>query len=273
MMNPSQEPLLTVITVCFNSEKTIATTIESVLKQSFTDFEYLIIDGKSKDQTEEVVRQYQNDPRIHFHSEKDKGIYDAMNKGIQTARGKFLHFLNADDYLTTENIYKIFADHFGNEETIFHGKIKYVHQDGKTRIIGHPLKNGDLSFGLKGIHQPATFFPRKAFESYGNFSLNYKVSSDYELIRRLTSHLHTRFVDEVCVVMADGGASATQISTACREDRQISILYGEKKSKVFLHEFKTRFGLMLRQRWPWLFHRLLDIKRFLFKRHHVSEKS
>lgn len=86
-----------IITVCLNSEKTIETTIKSVLAQTYTDFEYIIIDGKSSDKTLNIINRYK-DPRIKIISEKDKGLFDAMNKGISLSKGKWIHILNSDDY-------------------------------------------------------------------------------------------------------------------------------------------------------------------------------
>ncbi len=95
-------PFFSIITVCLNSEKTIETTIKSVIDQSFTDFEYIIIDGKSSDKTLEIIEKYK-DSRIKIISEKDKGIFDAMNKGVSLSKGKWIHILNSDDYYYSKN--------------------------------------------------------------------------------------------------------------------------------------------------------------------------
>lgn len=262
-MHEPQNPLISVVTVCFNSEKTIERTIQSVLSQKFQNFELIIIDGKSVDSTIEIIHRYDTDPKLKCFSEKDHGIYDAMNKGVQKARGRYIHFLNADDVLVSPTVYHNIASSLVDEEMIYHAKLKYCHDDGHIRILGHAVQENDLRFGLKGIHQPVTFFPRILFQRHGLFHLKYKISSDYDLIRRFCSHAKTSFIDEVAVEMADGGASALQIQTACLENRAIAVSFGESKVHVLFREYVTRFGLFLRKHCPRLFHFLYNMKNIL----------
>ena len=107
---------ITIITVCYNSEKTIKDTIESVLAQNYKNFEYIIIDGKSKDNTVDIIKSYEPkfNGKMKWISEKDKGIYDAMNKGVKLASGDIIGLINADDILATSNAFQIIVDTFKN---------------------------------------------------------------------------------------------------------------------------------------------------------------
>ena len=98
-----------IITVCFNSEKTIERTIRSVLNQTFSDYEYIIVDGASKDDTMKIVKSYEDkfDGRLHYISEPDKGIYDAMNKGIRLAQGEIIGIVNSDDWLEDDSLMNV----------------------------------------------------------------------------------------------------------------------------------------------------------------------
>ena len=101
-------PFFSVVTVVWNNFSTIERTISSVLSQSFRNFEYIIIDGKSDDGTVEIIKKYTSDSRVKFISEKDNGIYDAMNKGIKLSSGNFIHLLNSDDYYSSNDILGVY---------------------------------------------------------------------------------------------------------------------------------------------------------------------
>lgn len=260
-----QPPLITVITVSYNSSKTIEHTIQSVLSQNFKDWEYLVIDGASTDGTLDILKRYQNNPRLRIYSEKDSGIYDAMNKGVRLANGHFLHFLNADDFLASENVYTCIElalreSLATSESKLIHGKIKYRHTDGRVRELGYPTQDCELRFELKGIYQPATFFPKQAFQAHGYFDLSYKIAADYEIIRRFHAKIGSHFIDETLVIMSEGGVSTTQVKKACLENRKIALMYGESALETYLHELKVRIGSFLRYKTPALFHFFLGMK-------------
>ena len=107
----NKTPEFSIVTVCFNSEKTIKTTIESVLQQKYKDYEYIIVDGASKDGTMEIVKSYETkfEGRLRYISEPDKGIYDAFNKGIKMSKGKYVWIVNSDDYIEPNALEKLIA--------------------------------------------------------------------------------------------------------------------------------------------------------------------
>lgn len=174
-----------IITVCFNSGKTISTTIESIIKQKYHDFEYIIIDGGSKDSTMKIVEKYKKqflDSKIPIIviSEKDRGIYDAMNKGTDLASGEYINFMNSDDSFNNvgvlQNLNDIIEQYqcpdiiIGNTNMIQENGLSYIHE---------PKKNGDEIFArMPFIHQ-STFVKTKLIRER-KFNIKYKICADYD---------------------------------------------------------------------------------------------
>lgn len=178
-------PLISIITVSFNSEKTIKRTIESVLNQSYDNYEYIIIDGGSKDNTLEIIKSYQDKfiqkgIRYHFISEKDKGIYDAMNKGIALSQGDIVGLINSDDYYS-ENALQVVADSYLKDDfDVFYSTIALVYSDGKIRI--KKAKNKKYMTSRHWNH-PTTFIRGDIYRSHQ--FICHGLYDDYELILRL----------------------------------------------------------------------------------------
>ena len=207
-MNPD----FSIITVSFNSEKTIERTIKSVLNQSNNNYEYIIVDGGSTDKTNEIIDQYKtqfNDSITHI-SEPDNGIYDAMNKGIALAKGKIIGLLNSDDYYF-DNTLSMVYDAYGNtdKKTIISGELIF-----KSGDVEQLLKTSEKRFRKKmkqyknGVRHPATFVPKVIYENVGLFNLNYKIAADAELMFRIFRANYTfKFINQPLLVMSDGGIS------------------------------------------------------------------
>jgi glycosyltransferase involved in cell wall biosynthesis len=175
---------VSIITVCFNEEKTISDTCESVICQTFKDFEWIVVDGGSTDGTLEVFKTYAKHIS-HFVSEKDRGIYDAMNKGILKATGSYLLFLNGGDTLHDPHVlHDIFTDHSPKAD-ILYGKELQIKKDGTWRLFGNSYKF-DVNFWILGykLRHQAAFFRRNLFEKYGLYNLEYQSAGDYELFLR-----------------------------------------------------------------------------------------
>lgn len=180
-----------IITVCFNSEKTLERTIQSVLGQTVADYEYIIVDGASKDGTLDVIKAYEPKfgGRLKWISEPDKGIYDAMNKGIKMAQGEIIGIVNSDDWLEPEafSIIEKAASENGAKGIVYTGDIRYHYNDGTTQVISYSQK--DLAHYAKiwrlGLNHPATFVPRQLYEEYGLFDTNIKLQADSDFIDRL----------------------------------------------------------------------------------------
>ena len=206
---------VSIITICYNSEKYIRFAIESILNQTYKDIEYIIIDGMSKDSTLDIVKSYE--PlfmgRMKWKSEPDEGIYDAMNKGISLATGELIAILNSDDVYYDNDIIKYVVSKIEecNVDTLF-GDIEVVKADNIDVII-RKWKSSQFmenSF-IKGWHppHPAFFVKRKVYDQYGLFDTNIAVSADFELMLRFLERyrVSTIYYDRTIVKMRMGGES------------------------------------------------------------------
>lgn len=212
--------IISIITAAYNSADTIADTIESVLHQTYKDIEYWIIDGKSKDDTIDIARRY--DPmfkgKMHIICEQDKGIYDAMNKGIKLCTGEIIGILNSDDYFTSDNIIEHIVKEFENnkETDAVYGDIHFIHNGEPEKIVRYYssalFRPFWLRFGFMPAH-PSFYAKREVYEKYGLYSLDYKIASDYDMMVRLF-HKHkirAKYIKKDFVTMRTGGVSTKNI--------------------------------------------------------------
>lgn len=216
---------ISIITVCFNSAATIRDTIESVLAQDYADIEYIIVDGASRDNTLDIVNEYHG--RIaQVVSEPDKGIYDAMNKGIQLATGDVVGILNSDDFFTSSQSVSKLAAGFVNDVDAVYADLIYVKQHDKAKFSRLYSSAGfarwKIRFGFMIPHP--TFYVRKAlFERLGYYKLDYRVAADFELMARFfKANIKTRRVDTVVVSMREGGISSAGIKWRIHQNMEIS---------------------------------------------------
>lgn len=226
-----------IITVCFNEIETIERTIQSVLAQDYQDIEYLIIDGGSNDGTVELAEKYTGDG-ITLISEKDNGIYDAMNKALSLAHGDILYFLNADDYFYDDNVVSFAANCFEENPAIeiLSGKIKFFN----TPIVnGKPYRRDNFKFKnklelYKNPNGQQCIFSRKAvFEKTGEFNLSYRLCADYEwLIRAINNKTNIHFVDRYFSNVDYQGVSYTSNTLRLREKRKIILLNSTIKESL-----------------------------------------
>lgn len=212
---------VSIITTAYNSADTIKDTIESVLSQTYNDIEYWIIDGNSKDGTVNIIKEYEPlfDGRLHYVSESDKGIYDAMNKGLSKCAGDIVGFLNSDDYFTSVDIIENIVNTFENSNThldAVYGDIHFVKPDNPNKIIRYyssALFNRFwLRFGFMPAH-PSFYATREIYEKYGNYSLEYKIASDYEMMVRLfyKNRIKAKYIKKDFVTMRIGGISTKNV--------------------------------------------------------------
>lgn len=207
-MNPD----FSIITVAFNSEKTIERTIKSILNQTHTNFEYIIIDGGSTDATNQIINNYKAlfKGNLTHISEPDKGIYDGMNKGIALAKGKLIGLLNSDDYYFNDTLETVDNAYQNTDKnTVISGELIF-----KSESSEQLLKTSEKRFLKKiknyknGVRHPATFVPKSIYDAVGLFDLNYKIASDAELMYRIyQANFKFKFVNKPLLVMADGGIS------------------------------------------------------------------
>lgn len=201
--------LITVITPCFNSEKTIRKTIESVLQQTYKNIEYIIIDGASTDKTVEIAKSYEKDfeGRMKIYSEPDAGIYYAMNKGIGLAQGELIGIVNSDDYYEAEAVAWIAEQWTQKPYQILYGFERML-QDGQEVSI---CLFHHSNIKKQMITHPTCFVTKKLYEDKGSFNTAYRYSADYEFMLRMQEDREVEFVPVYRLISnyALGGASGT----------------------------------------------------------------
>ena len=213
---------ISVITITYNSEKTLRDTIESVLSQSYQDIEYVIVDGKSKDGTCDIVRSY-GDRISKFVSEKDNGLYDALNKGIRLATGDVVGFLHSDDIFASTETIKMIAEAFTKFQVdSVYGDLVYVDQEDTEKIIrfwrSHKFSRARALTGWMPPH-PTFYAKRYVYENYGGFNTTFKCSADYESILRFLVRfkVSTFYIPIILVRMRMGGVSNKGIKNLIRK--------------------------------------------------------
>jgi len=216
---------LSIVTATFNSEKTVRDTIESVLSQSFTDYEYLIVDGGSKDSTLDIIREYEPkfNGRMRWKSERDKGIYDAMNKGFKWADGDVLMLINSDDLFARTDALELVVTEFDKHPDTdgVYANLYYVSQNNTDSIV-RVWKTGEqksMRYGWLPAH-PTFYVKRECYEKYGYFNLNYPLAADFELMLRFIEghEIKLSYLPEYLVKMRLGGATSKNIQNIYRQD-------------------------------------------------------
>ena len=211
---PLSDMKISIITVCYNSAKTIGDTLRSVHDQTYGDIEHIVVDGGSKDKTLEVVAAKGAHVAV-LVSEKDNGIYDAMNKGIQIATGDVLAFLNADDFYQNSYVLAQVAKVMQAEQLdALYGDVEFF-RPGQKDSVARRYNSGRFSVGRLGWGwmpaHPALFVRRALFERYGTFRTDYRIAGDFEFIARVFKHpeLRHRHLPESLVRMQMGGISTS----------------------------------------------------------------
>lgn len=236
---------LSIITATYNSERTLRDTMESILNQTFQDFEYIIVDGASKDATLDIIREYE--PRflgkMRYLSEPDKGIYDAMNKGFAMATGDVIGILNSDDFFTSDDVLQAVVDGFAGEYVdAVYADIHFVGTDDLTKCVRYysssVFRPWMMRFGMIPAHP--SFYCRKAvYDQYGSFDTTYRIAADFEILLRLIfiHRIRTRYVKKDFVTMRLGGASTTGYgswSLIMKEHLQIMKRHGVVTNRFLL---------------------------------------
>ncbi|MDP3587807.1 MAG: glycosyltransferase family 2 protein [Sulfuricurvum sp.] len=228
---------ISIITITYNSEKTLDDTIKSVLSQTYNDIEYIIVDGKSKDTTIDIVKSY-GDKISKVVTEKDNGIYDAMNKGLRLATGDVVGILNSDDVYFDEHVIEKVMHKFQKENVdSVYGDLYYVKPENVNEVVRY-WKSSEFIKGsfAKGWHppHPSFFVKREAYEKHGFFDLNMKVSADFELMLRFLEkfQISTVYLPKVIVRMRTGGESNSSIGNIIRGNRSILKAFEKNQIKI-----------------------------------------
>jgi len=203
---------ISIITVSYNSKKTIKDTLDSVLSQSYQDIEYIIVDGFSKDATVDIIKEYEPsfNGRMKWVSEKDKGLYDAMNKGIQMATGDVIGIINSDDLFcdqhAIEKVMQIFEENKSLDSV--YADLFYVAQDDTSKIVRRWItgRQKQFKYGWHPAH-PTLYIKKEVYNKYGLFNLDFKLAADFEIMLRFLEkyEISTCYIQEAFVKMRLGG--------------------------------------------------------------------
>lgn len=220
---------ISIITVAYNSAATIRATIDSVLAQTYPDIEYIVIDGNSKDSTIEIIKEYEPifNGRMRWISEKDKCLYDAMNKGIKMATGDIVGIINSDDFYHRSDIIAQILEAFENKtvEAVF-ADVRFVNPDNLDKTVRYySSKNFSpkrFRFGFMPAH-PTFFTYKKCFDEFGYYKIDYKIAADYELLIRFlyTHKLNYKYLPLDVMKMRTGGASTASFKNNIILNREI----------------------------------------------------
>lgn len=221
---------ISIITATFNSGQTVHDTIKSVLNQTYEDIEYIIKDGSSKDNTLDICREYESKfgGRMKIISEPDRGIYDAMNKGLDASTGDVVGILNSDDFFTSNDVIAQVADAFESDESIdaVYGDIHFVKDENLKKCTRYYSSKGFrpwlLRFGFMPAH-PSFYCKKEVFEKYGLYDLQYRTSSDFEMMVRLLGKqkIKTKYLPLDFVTMRAGGESTAGLASKKKVNNDI----------------------------------------------------
>ena len=229
---------ISIITATFNSGKTLRDTFESVLRQSYKEYEYIIVDGASKDETLSIIKEYEPkfEGRMHWRSEADKGLYDAMNKGISRATGEVIGILNSDDFYTSDDILSTVANCFCKDRELdaVYGDVHYVDEHDTSRLIRYyssrPFRRSWMRMGFMPAH-PSFYCKKASYQHYkldgtkiegfkgdtdsAYFNTSYKIAADFENLLRMifVNNIKTQYIPKDFVTMRTGGASSSGVSS------------------------------------------------------------
>lgn len=224
-----RHPFFTIITVCWNSGKTISRTIESVLEQNYQDYEYIIVDGGSTDNTIDIIKEYEPkfNGRLKYNSEPDKGIYDAFNKGIEQAKGRYVWLVNSDDYIqegVLDKLYEFVKEYKEGEEPIISAMMNCVAENGDILYsVGSSPEKVATAYrnNTMGTIHPATIVPKRIYEIVGLYDINYKIIGDIDWFKRAyKANMPIVFASCIVTNFMVGGVSTASSSAKSRKDRK-----------------------------------------------------
>ena len=211
------EPFVSVITVVFNGEKTLQKTIDSVKSQSYKNIEYIIVDGGSTDGTLEILENNTETISLWI-SEKDAGIYDAMNKGISIAKGELIGIINADDFYHSWTVEEVVKRYLETNGEILHGNADYLLNDEVLFTFQPALNLTIRSFTEMPLIHASTFITRRIYEETGLYDTSYKIAADWDLVlRAFLKKKKFVYIPKTLASFSVGGISTVQAEKGTKE--------------------------------------------------------
>lgn len=219
------KPKISIITSVWNNKETIKDAIDSVISQTYQHIEYIVVDGESSDGTVDIVQSY-GDKIAKFVSEKDKGIYDGLNRGVSLATGDVIAFLHSDDIYASKSVIEEIALVFQSDESLdgVYGDLIYTPKNDTHKVLRY-WKSRDydsdlLAKGWMPAH-PTLFLKREVYEKYGGFDLDFKIAADYDfMLRVLKIGIKVKYLPKVLYKMRVGGESNKSIKNIIRKSRE-----------------------------------------------------
>lgn len=211
------KPLVSIITVVFNGGETLQKTIDSIKEQTYKNIEYIIIDGGSTDNTLDIIKS--NDEWVSFWiSEKDSGIYDAMNKGISIAKGDLIGILNADDFYKSDTVENVVDSFLESKGDIFHGDALFL-KGNEVLFTLQPASNLSIhSFKEMPLNHVATFIPKTVYQELGLYDTSYKIAADWEFVlRAFLNKKRFVYIPKTLTYFSLEGISTTQAKVGTKE--------------------------------------------------------
>ena len=210
---------ISIITATYNSASTVRYTFDSILSQTYHNIDYIVVDGGSQDGTVDIIKEYEKrfDGRMRWISEKDNGIYDAMNKGIRMAKGGLIGIRNSDDFFTSDHVLYTVAENLTEDLDAVYGDIHFVQPDNLNKCVRYyssrNFRPWAVRFGYMPAH-PSFYIRRCIYERYGLYSLEYKIAADFDMIVRLFCKykIRAKYIEKDFVTMRTGGISTSKIS-------------------------------------------------------------
>ena len=239
-------PLISIVTVTYNSEKFIKDCVSSVNKQTYNNIEHVLVDGNSKDSTVELFKKnaFRNPTIV---SENDKGIYDAMNKGIKLSKGDYIGFLNSDDYFSSEKSIEIIVQNLKKYNVdCVHGNILFLSKKNKINRVWKSKDYYKGAFSESWTPAHPTFYCKSSlFNKYGGFKIEYKIAADVELMLRFLNknNVSSKYLTESLVIMREGGVSTKSLNSTLTISSEVRRAHYENNLefswlKYFFGKFK-----------------------------------
>ena len=261
-------PHISIITVCLNSVKFIETAINSVNNQHFKNREHIVIDGGSTDGTVDILKKFQDQQILSYVSEPDGGIYEAMNKGIKLATGKWIFFLGSDDIFFDDMVLeRVFCEVEKNAKIIY-GNVKYLHSG---IIYDGPFDQEKIS--KKNICHQSILFQRIIFYDLGFFNLKYKICADYEFnLRWMGAEIANLYINETLVTYNEKGISGRKLDDVFNNDFENLLIESniistksfsalKKKYSILIHSNRFKVGNVIITPFVWIKNKIFLLKK------------
>jgi len=239
---------VSLITACYNSGKTIERTIKSILSQEYNDIEYIIIDGDSSDSTIDIIDKHKNNI-FKVISEKDNGIYDALNKGLKLATGNIVGFLHADDFYPNGSLISNVINSFerDNNLDIVLGDVAFINKHAKISRY-YSGENFNFDIGIMPPH-PSVFIKKKCYEKFGLFNTNYKIAADYDLLFRLLkmNNIKYTYSKDIVVYMKPGGKSNKNFLSTINLNKEIYKIHKSYNSPIGILNLLQKIPIRIKE--------------------------